>query len=134
MFSVQQWRSLKFDAYQIDEHEKLKSGHAEPYAKNEGIYRGGGGEDNCDHGLSRKKVAGGKTSHESSWRVKSDNLEKKMTLGTTLLSLVRSRVVAKLKRCGYPILYTLVPNMLYLNLCFFQKKTDGRVCPSLIFL
>ena len=33
-----------------------------------------------------------------------------MALGTTLLSLVRSRVVAQLERCGCPILYTLVPN------------------------
>ena len=31
-----------------------------------------------------------------------------MTLGTTLLSLVRSRVVPQLKRCGCPILCTLV--------------------------
>ena len=29
-----------------------------------------------------------------------------MTLGTTLLSLVRSRVVAQLERCGCPILDT----------------------------
>ena len=44
-----------------------------------------------------------------------------MTLGTTLLSLVRSRVVAQLERCGCPILYALVPNFL-----FFPKKTEER--------
>ena len=32
-----------------------------------------------------------------------------MTLGKTMLSLVRSRVVAQLERYGCPILYTLVP-------------------------
>ena len=36
-----------------------------------------------------------------------------MTLGTTLLSLVRSRVVAQLERCRCPILYTLVPKFYY---------------------
>ena len=32
-----------------------------------------------------------------------------MTLGTTLFSLVRLRVVAQLERRGFPILFTLVP-------------------------
>ena len=47
-----------------------------------------------------------------------------MTLGTTLLSLVRLRVVAQLKRvaqlerCGCPILY--------LNFCFLLKKTETQ--------
>ena len=34
------------------------------------------------------------------------------TLGTTLVSLVRTRVVAELERCSCPILYSLVPNFL----------------------
>ena len=43
-----------------------------------------------------------------------------MTLETTLLSLVRSRVVAQLERCGCPI-YTLVP-ILY----FFPYKINKK--------
>ena len=35
-----------------------------------------------------------------------------MALGATLLSVVRSRVVAQLERCGCPALYTLSPNFL----------------------
>lgn len=35
----------------------------------------------------------------------------RMTWGRTLLSLVRSRVVAQLERCGCPILYTAVPKL-----------------------
>ena len=34
-----------------------------------------------------------------------------MTLGMTLLSLVRSRVVAQLELCRCPTLYTLVPKL-----------------------
>ena len=55
-----------------------------------------------------------------------------MTLGTTLLSLVRSRVVAQLERCGCPLLYTLV----YLNFSFFPKKLKNYyrpVCPGVKF-
>ena len=44
----------------------------------------------------------------------------RMTLGRTLLSLVRSRMVAQLERCGCPILYTLVPFFF----CFSSKTTE----------
>ena len=43
-----------------------------------------------------------------------------MTLGTTLLSLVRSRVVAQFERCRCPILYSLVPNFFSL----FPQKAE----------
>ena len=41
-----------------------------------------------------------------------------MSLETTLLILVRSRVVAQLERCGCPIFYTLVPKFQF----FPEKK------------
>ena len=45
-----------------------------------------------------------------------------MTLGTTLLSLIRSRVLAQTERCGFPILYTAV--YLNFNITLPEKPED----------
>ena len=70
-----------------------------------------------------------------------------MTLGTTLLSVVRSRVLAHLERCGCPILYPLVPQPFRIfpeilknfegflsggeNFSFFPKQKLFREKPNL---
>ena len=45
-----------------------------------------------------------------------------MTLGTTLLSLVRSRVVAQLERCSCPILHAVVPKFRFFALKKLKKN------------
>ena len=62
----------------IDEHDKLKSGNAEPCVAGGFSVAGGSREDTCDHGLSRRSLEEKSLTrlYELSWKIKSDDEKK----------------------------------------------------------